>query len=309
MTSQPIVIWQFHDEKPGHLNQLRGLTTALSELLPVDIHAIKAPSRSSSLAAMLTNRMALVSKLPTPDLLIGAGHATHFAMLAARRAYGGKAVVLMKPSLPTTMFDLCFIPEHDQPSPSADTVTTRGVLNVIRPTVESQQPNAGLLLIGGPSTTHQWSDKQMLDQIGTIVTSNPSIHWQLTTSRRTPATFLPLLERQKLTNLQAVPHMATTPSWVPEQLARASQVWVSEDSVSMVYEALTSGASVGVLEVSNKKQGRVAAGMEKLIADGWATRFATWQPGDRLSPPPEQLDEARRCAEIVIRRLLSNIAA
>lgn len=309
MTSKPIVIWQFHDEKPGHLNQLRGLTTALSELLPVDVHVIRAPSRRSSIASMLTNRMTLGSKLPTPDLLIGAGHATHFALLAARRAYGGKAVVLMKPSLPTTMFDLCFIPEHDQPSPSTGIVTTRGVLNVIRPTVESQNPNAGLLLIGGPSTAHQWSDVQMLEQIDSIVTSNPSIGWQLTTSRRTPATFLPLLERQQLTNLQTVPHTATKPTWVPEQLARASQVWVSEDSVSMVYEALTSGASVGVLEVSSKKQGRVAAGMEKLIADGWATRFSTWQPCDRLSLPPEQLDEARRCAEIVVRRLLSSVAA
>lgn len=309
MTSQPIVIWQFHDEKPGHLNQLRGLTTALSELLPVDVHVIRAPSRRISIAAMLTNRMALGSKLPTPDLLIGAGHATHFALLAARRAYGGKAVVLMKPSLPTAMFDLCFIPEHDQPSPSAGIVTTRGVLNVIRPTIELQEPNAGLLLIGGPSAVHQWSDEQMLDQIETIVTSNQSIHWQLTTSRRTPATFLPLLEQRELTNLQTEPHTATSPTWVPAQLAKASQVWVSEDSVSMVYEALTSGTAVGVLEVSNKKQGRVAAGMEKLIAEGWATRFTTWQPGDRLSPPPQQLDEARRCAEIVIRRLLSSIAA
>jgi len=109
-------------------------------------------------------------------------------------------------------------------------------------------------------------------------------------------------------NLQITPHKKTTSQWLPEQLKRAAQVWVSEESVSMVYEGLTSGAAVGVLEVPSRHKGRVAVGIDSLVQEGWVTRFADWQPGCQLALPPAQLDEARRCAEIVCRRFFSQAA-
>lgn len=304
MAARPTIIWQIHDEKPGHRNQLRGLTDALAELLPTEVHTIRAPRRRTGLAGFFSRSFAPGRDLPPPDLILGAGHSTHLAMLAARRTYGGKTVVLMKPSLPPKLFDLCLVPEHDGMASSDRVVTTRGVLNVIRPS-QAHKPKHGLLLIGGPSASHDWSDQQMVAQVATIAESDPSVRWQLTSSRRTPGSFLSLLRQHELPNLQAVPHDETHSGWVSEQLAVASQVWVSEDSVSMVYEALTSGAAVGVLQVPCKREGRVAAGMQQLIEAGWATRFANWRPGARLATPPQQLDEARRCAEIVSRRLLA----
>jgi len=219
----------------------------------------------------------------------------------------------MKPSLPLALFDLCLIPEHDRMPASDKVVTTRGVLNVIRPT-QHHDEDSGLLLIGGPSAAHDWSDEQMLNQIVTITSSNRSIQWKLTTSRRTPESFASQLAfvlrctDGQITNLEVTPHEATTDQWVPQQLEQSAQVWVSEDSVSMVYEALTSGAAVGVLDVPEKRSGRVAAGMETLIQSGWATRFGDWRPGSRLNRPPRQLDEARHCAEIVGQSFLSKTA-
>jgi mitochondrial fission protein ELM1 len=54
--------------------------------------------------------------------------------------------------------------------------------------------------------------------------------------------------------LTIVPFAATSPDWLPTQLARADQAWVTADSVSMVYEALTAGAAVGVLDVPRPRQ-------------------------------------------------------
>ncbi len=301
-------LWQIHDDKPGHHNQLRGLTSALAEMLPLEVHTLRTPSRRSCLAELWSKKFSLGNDLPAPDLILGAGHATHLAVLAARRAYGGQAIVLMKPSLPPALFDLCLIPKHDQVAGSEKIVKTRGVLNVVRPTQQHDQ-HSGLLLIGGPSAAHGWSDERMLEQIEAVVSSDSSIQWMLTNSRRTPTCFLEHLTAKKLANLQITPHQDTNSAWVPEQLARAAQVWVSEDSVSMVYEALTSGAAVGVLDVPSKRRGRVAAGIDSLIKAGWATRFADWQPGNQLAPPPAQLDEARRCAEIVCQRFFSQAAA
>ena len=108
-----MVVWLIHDEKPGHCNQLLGLTQAFAELAPVEVCEIRAPSRASSLATLFAKSFALGNQLSKPDLVVGAGHSTHLAILAARRAHGGKAVVLMKPSLPTSLFDLCIVPKHD----------------------------------------------------------------------------------------------------------------------------------------------------------------------------------------------------
>ncbi len=308
MDSNKTVLWQLHDDKPGHLNQMRGLTNALADLLPLEVHALRVPSRRRCFAALWSKKFPLGKDLPAPALILGAGHATHLAVLAARRAHGGQAIVLMKPSLPTALFDLCIVPEHDQVADATNIITTRGVLNVVRPTEQHDQ-HSGLLLIGGPSTAHDWSNEQMLEQITTIVTSTPSMQWKLTNSRRTPSTFLPQLAERGHQNLCLTPHQETTPAWVPNELAQAAQVWVSEDSVSMVYESLTSGAAVGVLQVPSKRRGRVAAGMESLIQNGWATRFGDWQPGKRLAQSPTQLDEARRCAELVCQRFFSQAAA
>jgi hypothetical protein len=302
------VVWQIHDDKPGHLNQLRGLTAALSQLLQLDVHSLPAPSRRSSLAALWSKRLEQGNRLPAPELILGAGHSTHLAMLAARRSFGGQTIVLMKPSLPARLFDLCLVPEHDHVMASDRVVVTRGVLNVIRPSDDHEQ-RAGLLLIGGPSAAHDWSDDRMLVQITAIAASNPDVRWRLTNSRRTPSSFLKGLRALNISNLQITSHQQTSPTWVPQQLAKASQVWVSEDSVSMVYEALTSGAAVGVLEVPSQRRGRVADGVKSLLQQGWVTEFSSWHPGDRLTPPLHQLDEARRCAEIVCQRCLTRSAA
>jgi len=308
------ILWQIHDDKPGHRNQLLGLTDALAELQPLEVHTLRAPSRRSCLAALWSRKFPLGNDLPTPNLILGAGHATHLAVLAARRARGGQAIMLMKPSLPSALFDLCLIPEHDRAVASEKVIATRGVLNVVRPT-QQHNPRSGLLLIGGPSAAHDWSDERMLEQIAMIATSTPSIQWSLTDSRRTPRSFLKRVAEKKFENLQVAPHQQTTSDWVPRQLADAAQVWVSEDSVSMVYEALTSGAAVGVLEVpskrrvSSKRRGRVATGVDLLIKEGWATRFADWQLSSQLVQPPAPLDEARRCAEIIAQRMFLRAAA
>jgi len=93
-------------------------------------------------------------------------------MLAARRAHGGRVVVLMKPSLPLRCFDLCIVPEHDNVAPRANVLSTLGPLNVIEPAAQKLE-RQGLILLGGPSKHHRWSDRKMLDCIESIVRHDP----------------------------------------------------------------------------------------------------------------------------------------
>ena len=94
----------------------------------------------------------------------------------------------------------------------------------------------------------------------------------------------------------------TGPEWLPAQLARAGQVWVTADSVSMIYEALTSGTKVVLLAVPQLRPNRISRGLDRLIHQGWLTAFADWQPSLRLQRLPGIFNEADRCAHWIIER-------
>jgi len=291
--ARAVVVWAFTDGKAGHENQTRGLLAALARHRPVDARWIHVPAYASVLSSLMTRRFLPGVGLPPPDLLIGAGHRTHLPLLAARRAHGGRTIVLMKPSLPRAWFDLCVIPEHDGVS-GANVLTTRGALNPMEP--GKKNARAGLMLIGGPSRHHGWNANDLLSQVEAIVTGEKDIRWTLTTSRRTPSATIARLRALTLKNLVVVPVTETGPGWLAEHLTRAAQVWVTEDSVSMVYEALTANAATGVLDVPARRESRIVRGIAALRRDGLVTGFADWQRNRKPAPPSVSFNEAERVA-------------
>ena len=302
------MVWRFIDGKPGHENQSLGLLNALTRRLAVEAHTLSVPSLSQSIMMGLTGSFPAAVDLPDPDIILGAGHSTHIPMLSARRARGGRLVVLMKPSLPLKWFDLCIVPEHDDVRPAANVLVTRGALNTIIPTSTSKK-QGGLFLVGGPSRHFGWSDEDICSQVQAIVDKEPDERWILSTSRRTPDSFLQVIESLGMEkNLTIVPYQETGAGWVAEHLAATRKVWVTKDSVSMVYEALTSGAAVGLLDVPQQHAaGRVARGVAQLIADGLITTFEVWQGGVSLTQPVREFNEAVRCADEICRRWFGDV--
>ena len=179
-------LWLITDNKPGHRSQLQGLAQALAARTAIETHWIDAPGGLAAFRHWLTGRFPPGAALPDPDFILIAGHRTHLAGLAARRARGGRLIALMRPSLPLRWFDLCVIPQHDRPPARANVIATRGVLNTARPSPE-READKGLFLIGGPSKHHGWDTPALLAQIDAILAATPAMRWTLTTSRRTPA--------------------------------------------------------------------------------------------------------------------------
>jgi mitochondrial fission protein ELM1 len=301
----PLDIWILSDGKPGHENQSFGLAEAIGRRCPVRISTIKLGGPGGGFARLRAAWRA-GAELPPPRLLIAAGHATHPALLGLARKTGAPCVLLMKPTLPAALFDLCLVPGHDLhgKKPAAQVLPTLGALNRVPPPGQGQR-HGGLILLGGPSTAHGWDADDLRATIRTIVLAGKDRPWRITDSRRTPAGTLESLAAA-CPALATYPHGATGRDWLPQRLAEAAEVWVTEDSVSMIYEALSSGARVGLLPVpALKKSGRVARGIERLATEGFVTRFADWSPQAGLAAPPRVLRESDRCAEIVIARLLS----
>jgi uncharacterized protein len=304
----PKKIWILSDGKAGHLSQTRGLASAMlnrlgAHLLEIDFSGKGFWAKLGvvwKLGAEIGNTAVEEGR---PDFIIAAGHGMHLPLLLAGFLFRkAKTVLCMKPSLPMSWFDFCVVPRHDlTPAqlahPPAYLIPTLGALHGVHPRPERPKTHT-LILIGGPSKEYAWDEKLVIDQLRAIVKSavvgslRSSTGEQrgslpvednllLTTSRRTPAGFVDKL-LDECPPIAVVPVEETPRGWVAEKLASANAVWVTRDSVSMIYEALGSGAPVGLLNMpslftNKKKKTRVARGIEMLEDEGWVTSFDLWK--------------------------------
>lgn len=302
---KPLRIQILSDGKPGHENQSYGLAEAIGRIRPVHVSKIALGEMKGAIARF-RHAWRESSSLPAPDLLIGAGHAVHPAMITLARRSGAPCVVMMKPTLPTVLFDLCLVPEHDLggKTPAENVVPTLGALNRVPPP-GAMKKQEGIILLGGPSSSHGWDGPGVIAAVKAIVEDGRGLLWRVTDSRRSPEGTLTALAAA-VPEVHLHPHAETGRDWLPKHLAEAAEAWVTEDSISMIYEALSSGARVGLLPVpAIKKAGRVARGVAKLAEAGFVTRFSDWSPRTGLAEPPRVLREADRCAEIVLQRLIT----
>jgi uncharacterized protein len=288
----PRVIWVLGDGKPGHENQSLGLAEALQRLVACEIHSV--PLERGMVWRRVSGAVRAAKGLPVPDFLFGAGHATHLPLWWLARRSGARSVVLMKPSLPLALFDHCIAPYHDFPDGYQDpkVMLTHGALHRVTPGCGPK--GGGLILIGGPAPGDAWDGATMEDVLDSLMKEG---EWILGDSRRTPAGWLAGLHG-KWPNVQLVSHANTGPDWVREQMQAAEQIWVTEDSVSMICEAAGSGARAGILPMpGSTPRARVKRGIDGLVDAGHATRYRTWRETRCLPPATMPLLEADRCAK------------
>lgn len=291
------------DGKPGHVNQSQGLAEAIGRIHPVQV-SLTSLQGSHSLLTRLKTAWREAGSVPSPQLILGAGHAVHTSLIALSRRFGVPAVVMMKPTLPVSLFNLCLIPKHDLAGRKEHpkVIPTLGALNRVPPP-DGRERSGGIILLGGPSGSHGWDAGIIHASVQKIVTTCGNQQWEITDSRRSPDGTLDAIAKT-CPALHLHPHGDTGRDWLPDRLSRTAEVWVTEDSVSMIYEALSSGSKVGLLPVpALKKSGRVSRGIDELVDQGFATRFRDWSPDPGLVAPPHVLREADRCAAIVLEKL------
>ncbi|HFX6223791.1 mitochondrial fission ELM1 family protein [Acinetobacter nosocomialis] len=255
------------DGKAGHRSQALGLFQAMQrqqanatfeEVSINDLPII------SLIKALFSSKNSLLQQ--APDFIFGVGSHTHFRVWLLGKIFKkAKTVILMKPNLPIAWFDYAVIPEHDGILSNERVIVTRGALNPIR---NENRHQAGRILIalGGSSKRHQWNHEKVLLSVQKIVECNSNSEIILTTSRRTPVGFTDILKQQSFAKrLQICPVEQTPQGWIFEEMQKAEAVWVTEDSVSMIYEALTAGCRVGVIAMDRLKQDRITNSVDILL--------------------------------------------
>jgi hypothetical protein len=288
-------VWRFLDGKPGHEKQTQGLVQGLRELAEVSVHDVHWPADAKSLNADWQLHAA------APDLIIGAGHHLHKPMLRTRWHLGGRCVVLMRPSLPTLLFDLALVPEHDRVWLPRNVEPTLGMLSPSK--VSEADPERGVLLLGGISKHFHWSNEEVARQVRQIVQEAPQVHWKVVDSRRTPDDLRQYLNLPE--NARYVHWRDTQPSWLTHQLSRSSATWVTPDSASMVYEALSFAGRVGVIDLRPKRpSNKLAQGVRRLQALGYVGS-STSGPLPLQDLNTVALAEHKRCAKLIMQRWFS----
>jgi mitochondrial fission protein ELM1 len=287
--------------RPGHENQSVGLAQAIARRTGAAVEVIRIPATWN---LFTRRRAALVIKSIAPQLVIGAGHKVHLPLWFAARKFGAKSIIIMEPTWPKRWFDLCVLPQHDSEPGNGNPrlITTLGALNRVPETSPAKQPQ-GVVLIGGPSKSHGWDAQRTTSAIVAAVNSRPELTWAITDSRRTPANFLAELRRQGL-RAEIISHQQTKPDWVPTHLMAAEEAWATEDSVSMIFEAVTAGARTGVLPVpAIKPNADPVRAVEKLVQEGYATSYEVWARNGQRLPASKPLHETGRCADLVLKKL------
>ena len=311
---RPLNVTAFLDGRPGHEKQTNGILNAMGRLTTMDVayQTVVPGNLGGSIKDWATYLWSKLNPVKPDvqrsdiDLIMGTGTYTHIPMLLLKRSCGAKAVTSMAPAQSLIReFDLCFIPQHDGVKPKDNILITLGPPNSAVSMGRHQQ-NRGLILVGGVDhKSHYWNPEELLDRIQLILKKEPAMEWTVSSSPRTPPDTVQQLDRLVSPERNASFYLseATPAGWIEEQYALNHRVWVSADSVSMAYEAVTAGCSVGILPVDWKqKTGKIKRSIDYLLANGWAVSFEHWRSGMDMKIPDTRLDEAGRCAQEILKR-------
>lgn len=287
------------DGKAGHRSQAIGLYQAMQRqsIEAVTFEEILIDQLPIFSLLLATFKQSTSAVAQSPDYIFGVGSHTQLRVLLLGNVYPqAKTVIMMKPNFPFTWFHYAIIPEHDGVEASAHVISTKGALN---PIVDEQrhQKNRVLIALGGSSKHHQWNVDKVLTAIKEIVRLNPQAEIILTTSRRTPKEFLAALKAENfVSHIRIFPVEQTPQGWIFEQMQQAEAVWVTEDSVSMVYEALTAGCRVGVILIDRLKQDRITQSIDQIIQ----SNLISEQASIGMLAEPHAFKEAERVATYLL---------
>lgn len=243
---------------------------------------------------------------PWPDVLIASGRKAIAPALWVKRQSGGKTrlVIIQSPVIKSKEFDLVIVPQHDRYE-GKNVLQITGALSLVTPeklaaakmewaSALSALPSPRIaLLIGGTSRTHELTkevadkliaDLQQLQQQGYSL--------MITASRRTPHT----IQHKMRHSLQ---HPATF-FWNglgdnPYQgfLAWADAILVTEDSVSMASEAISTGKPVYIIKLEGGSA-RFKRFHDHLISQHYARWFEGKVESWGYTPPDDLKIAAHR---------------
>lgn len=261
------VVWVISDGIPGHFNQSKGILLALEHLYSVKVQWIELQLKSgiyrrvlSGLLNWMQPSITLLSffyrgQLPsgTPDLVIGAGGKSMFAVAWLGQAFAAKTIFAgslrqLKPALFDAVLILepssqpPFISVQTAPMPISQSMLKQAAKTWRAEQLSSDQPLWAMLIGGdGAGARYQQNDWQTLAMHMNALAAQHGIQWLVTTSRRSGASAEQILKQTLKPELLAdavwwseAPRPVTS-----SYLGLSEKIFCSVDSMSMIMESVS----------------------------------------------------------------------
>jgi mitochondrial fission protein ELM1 len=244
-----------------------------------------------------------------PDILIASGRKAIAAALWIKRQSRNKTilVIVQNPVIKDKNFDLVLALRHDQyDAPNAMAIS--GALSHLTPAkleiAKNQFPELGYypqpriaVLIGGTSRAHRLT-KEICDQLihDLLNLQKNKCSLFITASRRTP---LPLLMdlRHALRGPEILFWDGDGPNPYQAYLAHADIILVTEDSVSMASEAISTGKPIYIIKMEGGSP-RFKRFHDYIVEQGYARWFEGKTEFWRYEPPADLVNAAARVKQI-----------
>ena len=208
------------------------------------------------------------------DLFVGAGSTTYYALKFYARRYAKPSVALMYPKGYRKDFSVIIAGAHDRPTSRANLKISPVSLSFSRPQglYKPQRKSIGFI-IGGPNSCFEMGD-EILKQIEGVRAQFADCEFALTTSPRTPMATESALA--KLSWDYSVIYSREPVNPIGDFLAQCEWVFISEDSVSMISEAVSNGsANVAILSLKRKDaHNKFDDFISALVSTGHARRYS-----------------------------------
>jgi mitochondrial fission protein ELM1 len=263
------------DGRPGHYNQSLAVAEALKEIEPVEVILcqIRVKRYAKYLLRMLLNHTAGQKWLQKvmndkrigwfyegydadliPDIVISSGKGTSMLNALLGLHYGAKTLFIGNPkkldhrlfTAVLTVLDLGF--DNQIVLDVAPTLPYRGDLDAFcRENGPERNRRYHALLIGGDGSGYRYTDEEYDALIAYVNRTSKDVNWLVTTSRRTPPDVEKRMQAQMNTTM-FVAYNQEPKKVIGTFLALSETVFVTEESASMVSEAVASGKSVITLK-------------------------------------------------------------
>lgn len=269
------VVWIISEGSPGHVSQSEGLVAALARRTPIELHVVQTQPEFGGLTRdlvrrwmgrngnplsdrFLKRRLGCEPPASRPNLIVASGGKSVFAARSLAVRHGAPLVFLgeRKP-YPSRWFHTVFTPSpfetelYDVPVEMVPTgITPATVEAAANAWADRPQGRLWAMLIGGSSVSHPYTadDWRTLGAQMNRLAQKHSIRWLVSTSRRTGK------EAETALRRAIDPRAIARAVWWAEKpeklmapiLGSASWVFVTQDSVTMVTEAIASGRPVVV---------------------------------------------------------------
>ena len=273
------ILW-IKDGKKGHEKQVQALLEELSRTIDIKIYEenyhISSLKRffdilhhSTSYVFKKYDSCKILKSYNQNDihLVVGAGSNIHIRILLLKKAlkdiYNKDiiAISVLTPSFFKNEFDFICAPKHDEIKLSnyKNIVFFEG--SIAKVSTQEPDDDIGLIGLGGTNKHFVFNEDDLIKQIEYILSLYPNKDWYLFSSRRT--TELMISKINILSNSYS--NLITTHQSFDEIIRRASIKFITQDSMNMVYESLSSKGQTLVFNMKYKNENKITKQIKKLL--------------------------------------------